>query len=178
MGNKTQDVSLFDEDGVEIDSTNPLSIDIRQVYGSASSPLTTKAAHNISRSNVWERYTLTTTTTTADQIIGTYTVTNNETLSLCCFVLVGERTTPVNTNQILGNISIQYTINGSSWVTMLSHVLRSGIVGKAANMISIALPVDCIKLLGTGTLGLRAIVTPADTTSTDWQFVLIGFEFT
>jgi len=143
----------------------------------SANALVTDHVHNQNRTNVWQRYVLNTTTTTAAQVIGTYTITNGETISVTNLSFSGERATPVTTNEILGTVSFQYTTNGSTWTTTYSVVIRSGITGISSNTLSIQFDPDSLKVLGNGTIAFRAIVTPADTTSTNWQFVLIGFEY-
>ena len=131
---------------------------------------------NTSQIPVWDSNNLTTTTTTAQQVVGTYIPVSGRELVFSTILLYGERSTPTNTNAVLGLMEFQYTPDGTTWFTIYSVVIRTGIVGVSANTIQLQIP-EGIRLTGNGTIGLRAVVTPTDTTSTDWQFILMGHEF-
>lgn len=127
--------------------------------------------------SIWDRSTLTTTTTTVDQVVGTYTIPTGDTLVFDKIIMQAELTTPTGASTILGSVEFQVTLDGSIWVTLYTNVLRTGVTGPNTNEVCIPTGYGSSKLIGDGNNAFRMICTPASTTSTDWQFIIIGHTF-
>lgn len=108
---------------------------------------------------------LTTTATTANQQIITYTVTTGKTLFLQFIYAEGRRTSmPGNANPLeLGTMSLE-TPSGTKIVTMAR-------VHPPANNY----PAPLLLRVLSGTV-IRVVVTPFDTTSTLWRACIGGYE--
>jgi hypothetical protein len=109
--------------------------------------------------------TLTSTATTADQVIVTYTVTAGKTLYLQAFKAMVMLTTYATTATNYGTFSLQ--IGGVSKYTVLNA--HAGIVNPQGESFAEPLPIAA------GTV-VRIVCTPAAATSFLWRGNLIGYE--
>jgi len=119
----------------------------------------------INKLNPW---TLTTASTTADQLIGSYTVTSGKTFRIQAILIEVYFTTLSTTAEYLGTLKLQ--IGGSDWLGpfMASNTTSGALFGM---VISLPEGVDVAE-----NIVIRAVCTPATATSIRWVVTIVGFE--
>jgi hypothetical protein len=131
--------------------------------------VTSSLGTTLNKTQVQKTGTLVTTATTVDQVILTYTVTAGKTLYLTYLEIIGAQTTPTGgTNVVLGTISLE-TPSGTK-------VLQKRCVGGGG-----VLPDGLIFAFGeplfiAAGVVVRAVVTPAATSSFTWTANFGGYE--
>lgn len=132
--------------------------------------LSTRASGDIpslGRTNVLAVWSLATTATTANQEIGTRTVTAGKKYVVLAVVIEVYRTAVSATAALLGLISIR--IGDTAWITLqASNNIASSLFGAV-------IPIPEGQEIPTGT-DFDAVCTPADVTSTTWKVNVVGFE--
>jgi len=120
------------------------------------------------RANKLNPWTLTTASTVADQQIGSYTVSAGKTFRIQAVLVEVHFTTLSTTAEYLGTLKLQ--IGGSDWLGpfQASNTTSGALFGM---VIPIPEGVDVAE----GVV-IRALCTPAVTTSIRWVVTLIGFE--
>jgi hypothetical protein len=118
--------------------------------------------------NVMKTGTITTTATTADQVVLTYTVTSGKTLFLQYLVMYGRLTTLSATASILGAISLEAP-SGTKAITF--DDVNPTTSELEFNPVGFSEPIP----LAAGTV-VRVVVTPAATTSMLWRANFGGYE--
>lgn len=111
---------------------------------------------------------LTTTATTADQVVLTYTVTTNKTFYIEYLILDIIFSTPSGTATFLGRISLELP-SGTKVITMPAQNANSS--GDQHMIIPFCEPIPAT----TGQV-VRIVCTPAVTTSIDWYGNFGGYE--
>jgi hypothetical protein len=123
----------------------------------------------LNKTNVNKTGALTTTTTTVDQVVLTYTVTSGKTFYLQYVDLSATQTTPAGgTAVVLGTISLE-TPSGTKIIT------RRMIGAGAMEISSFSLPFAEPLPIASGTV-VRVVVTPAATSSFNWNANFGGYE--
>jgi hypothetical protein len=118
--------------------------------------------------NVMKTGTITTTATTADQVVLTYTVTSGKTLFLQYLVMYGRLTVLSATATILGAISLE-TPSGTKVITF--DDVNPTTSELEFNPVGFSEPIP----LAAGTV-VRVVVTPAAATSMLWRANFGGYE--
>ena len=124
---------------------------------------------NDGKTQILQTGTLVTTATTADQVILTYTVSAGNTFCLTYLNVVGAQTTPSGgTSIVLGTLSLEAP---SGTKVMIKRCLGGGGVLPDGLIFTFTEPL----FFNSGTV-IRAVVTPASTTSFTWSANFGGYE--
>jgi hypothetical protein len=118
--------------------------------------------------NVLKTGTITTSATTVDQVVLTYTVTAAKTFYLCYLVMYGRLTVPAATATILGAISME-TPSGTKTITL--DDMNPTTSELEFNPLTWTEPIP----IAAGVV-IRVVVTPAAATSMLWRASFGGFE--
>jgi len=121
----------------------------------------------VARANILAAWSLATTATTANQEIGTRTVTTGKRYVILAIIIEVYRTTFGTTAAGLGAISIR--IGDTAWITVYANQTSSGAPFGAV------IPLPQGQEVPSGT-DVDAVCTPADTTSTTWKVNVVGYE--
>ena len=125
------------------------------------------ARNDPARTNVLAVWSLATTATTANQEIGTRTVTTGKKYVVTAIVLEVYRTTFGTTAAALGTISVR--IGDAAWITLQANQTNSGAPFGAVIPIPLGQEVN-------SAVDFDAVCTPVDTTSTTWKVNVVGYE--
>jgi len=119
---------------------------------------------------VAKNWSLTTTSTTANQQIGSYTVPNGKIYHIVIIVVEVYYSTPSTTAALQGTLSVRWGTD------VILGPLQAVNPSSAAPFGFIAPMPEGYEVLGDGSKTLNAVCTPAAVTSTVWKVSLIGFE--
>lgn len=120
------------------------------------------------KTNVLKTGALTTTATTADQVVLTYTVTTGSTLFLSYLTMECEFTTPSATATVLGVVSLE-TPSGTKGISTTCENATVSVMDR------IVIPFTEPISVASGTV-VRVVTTPATATSIKWQANFGGYE--
>ena len=119
------------------------------------------------RANVLAVWSLATTATTANQEIGTRTVTTGKKYVVTAIIIEVYRTVVSATAALLGLISVR--IGDTAWITLQASN------NIASSMFGAVIPIPLGQEVPSAT-DFDAVCTPADVTSTTWKVNVIGYE--
>jgi hypothetical protein len=163
--------------GTFFQATQPVSLasvpshPVTGTFWQATQPVsgTVTVQHGLTgATNVFKTGTITTTATTADQVVLTYTVTSGKTFYLQYLVMYGRLTVLAATATILGAISLE-TPSGTKCITF--DDVNPTTSELEFNPIGFSEPIP----IAAGTV-VRVVVTPAAATSMLWRANFGGYE--
>lgn len=165
--NGAEEVNLRTAAGAELLGQQVSAASLPVVIASNQSPVPTTASA-VGKTLQLKTGTLVTTTTTANQVILTYTVTAAKTLFMTYLAVNAYRTTmPGNVNPIfIGKVSLETPANTKLITWPMFHAPDNG---------GFVLPMDEDFWILAGTV-VRVVVTPTAVTSTTWVANFGGYE--
>jgi len=165
--NGAEEVNLRTSAGAELLGQQTSAASLPVVIASNQSAVPTTASA-IGKTPRWTTGTVVTTTTTADQVVLTYTVTAAKTFFLTYIAVNAYRTTlPGNVNPLfLGNISLESPAGTKLLTWPMFHAPDNG---------GFVLPIDEDFWILASTV-VRIVVTPSAATSTTWRANFGGYE--
>lgn len=136
----------------------------------------------VARSPIWgilqkgytrkdQNWSLTTTSVTADQQIGSLVVTNGKTLKVQAVIIEVYLTALSTTAAYLGTLKIRWGTG-----TLIGPLMASNTSSGALFGLVVALPDEGLEVGGDGSLTLNAVCTPAAATSTVWRVTVVCYE--
>lgn len=137
--------------------------------GIARSPLRGIALKGYTRKD--QNWSLTTTSVTADQSIGSVVVTTGKTFKIQAIILEVYYTTLSTTAAYLGTLKIRWGTDDIAGPFMASNTASGALFG-----LVIPIPDEGLELLGDGSKTINAVCTPAAVTSTVWRVTILGYE--
>jgi len=118
-----------------------------------------------------QNWALTTTSTNADQQIGSYAPGSGKKFKVQAIIIEVYLTTLSTTAAYLGTLKVRWGTDDLAGPYMASNTVSGALFG-----ILIPIPDEGIEVLGDGSKTLNAICTPASVTSTVWCVTIIGYE--
>ena len=118
-----------------------------------------------------QNWSLTTTSTTGDQLIGSHVVTNGKVFKIQAIIIEVYLTTLSTTAVYLGTLKVRWGTDDILGPFMASNTSSGALFGMV-----IPIPDEGIEVLGDGSTTLNAVCTPAAVTSTVWKVTIIGYE--
>ena len=118
-----------------------------------------------------QNWSLTTTSVTADQLIGSILVTDGKTFKIQAIIIEVYLTTLDTTAAYLGTLKLRWGTDVIAGPLMASNTSSGALFG-----IIIIIPDEGLEVLGDGSKTLNAVCTPAAVTSTVWKVTPIGYE--
>jgi len=118
-----------------------------------------------------QNWTVTTTSVTADQSIGSIVVTDGKTFKVQAIIIEVYFTTLSLTAAYLGSLKVRWGTDALVGPFMASNTASGALFG-----LIIPIPDEGIEVLGDGSKTLNAVCTPAAVTSTVWKVTIIGYE--
>ena len=118
-----------------------------------------------------QNWSLTTTSTTADQSIGSVTPTNRKKFIIQVIIIEVYLTTLDTTAVYLGTLKLRWGTDDLIGPFMASNTSSGALFGFV-----VPIPDEGLEVLGDGSKTLNAVCTPDAVTSTVWKVTVIGYE--
>ena len=118
-----------------------------------------------------QNWSLTTTSTTADQSIGSLVVTAGKIFKVQAIIIEVYLTTLSLTAAYLGLLKIRWGTDALAGPFMASNTVSGALFG-----LVVPIPDEGLEVRGDGSKTLNAVCTPAAVTSTVWKVTVIGYE--
>lgn len=118
-----------------------------------------------------QNFSVVTTSTSADQSIGSHTVTSGKKFKIQAIIIEVYFTTLSTTAAYLGTLKARWGTDVITGPFMASNTSSGALFGMI-----IIIPDEGLEVVGDGSKTLNAVCTPAVATSITWRVTIIGYE--